>query len=502
MRVLFATSEIAGIYKRGGLGDVLYSLPVALSRLGVECALIMPFYASIKSDTVHCVGQMAVDFDGKRELVFVFEMFLADKSVPVYLIRHPILNEYNGKEMAATFAFFSACVVRLYLYAPQVIGGTFDIIHCHDWHTALIPLLLGENDKSEAKKTSGRLKRFGSRGKETMEARATKTILTIHNLMYVGETGTSIIHKTGIPKELFHMFKTPLGNAIKLLREGLDYVDIITTVSPSYAKEISSHARGHIGSVLAARRDKVIGILNGIDPAMWDPKTDTALTQNFDILTVWDGKSAVKRALQTALKLPTEHVPLFGFVGRIEPRQKGTELIRLAIPKLLQEKFQVVILGTGEKKEETLLSSLARKYPNVRFINTFDERLARRIYAGSDIMLVPSKFEPCGLTQMIAMRYGTIPLVRKTGGLGDSVKDGQTGFVFSGYTASALVEKMRQAITLFKKSRTAAAEAIENDRETPWSEMMVQVMREDFSWSASAKQYMEMYRKLVGKKIS
>jgi starch synthase len=496
MRVLFVTSEIAGIFKRGGLGDVLYSLPIALSRLGVECALIMPFYTTISSKDVICVGQMAVDFDGKRELVFVFEKQLADKSVPVYLIRHPILNDYNGKEMAERFAFFSACVVRLYLYAPQVMGGKFDIIHCHDWHTALVPLLLGENRKAvHGLSTPAR----GKVKATLLEAKGTKTILTIHNLIYNGETGISIIRKTGIPKNLFHIFKTPLGTAVKLLREGLDYVDIITTVSPSYAKEISSHAHGHIGQVLAARRDKVIGILNGIDPGMWDPKTDTALPKNYDILSVWDGKSAVKHALQSALQLPTEHVPLFGFVGRIEPRQKGTELIRLAVPKLTDQKFQLVILGTGEKKEEALLKGLERKYPNIRFINTFDERLARRIYAGSDVMLVPSKFEPCGLTQMIAMRYGTIPLVRKTGGLGDSVRDGETGFVFTGYTAAALAEKMKEAITLFKKSRTAAAEDIKNDKETPWSEMMVQVMREDFSWTASAKQYMELYKGLIGK---
>jgi starch synthase len=490
MRVLFVTSEVAGVFKKGGLGDVSYALPVALTRLGVEVAIALPYYALIKSDTVHCVGQMAVDFDGKRELVFVFKIMLPGHKVPVYMFRHPLLNEYQGDDMAATFAFFSACVVRLDLYAPEVMGGQFDVIHCHDWHTALVPLMLGEGDKTSNNDNESRKWMMGkkTRGNNRLESKAVKTVLTIHNLLYGGETGTKLIDKIGLPASLFHPYETPLGHAIKLLREGLDYVDIISTVSPTYAREISTRGKGRVGSVLHLRKDKVIGILNGIDTTIWDPKTDCALTSHYDILSVNQGKPKVKDALLASLKMPLLGVPLFGFVGRIEPRQKGTDLIRQAVPKLIKNSFQLIILGTGNPKEEKLLTQLSEKYPNVNFVNTFDERLARRIYAGCDAMLVPSLFEPCGLTQMIAMRYGTIPLVRKTGGLADSVIDRKTGFVFEKYTSGALLAKMNELIAIWK-----------NDKNI-WAKMVLNAMREDFSWRASAKKYLEMYEGLISNK--
>ncbi len=491
MRVLFVTSEMATIFKRGGLADVLYSLPVALAKLGVEASVVMPYYSAIKHIHSSCVGQMAVDWDGKRELVFIFTSEIKDRGVPVYLIRHPLLNNYESDDMPAVFAFFSKCVVRMATYASRAVGGDFDIIHCHDWHTALVPMMLGEDKKiSNPKSQVPNLK--------TIEAKTTKTILTIHNLMYAGETGVGIIRKICLPKSLFHIFKTPLGRAVKLLREGLDYADIISTVSPTYAKEISANTKGLIGSVLHARADRVVGILNGIDNSIWNPKTDRALPAAYDPLTAIEGKQKVKKALRRALHLSDTDVPLFGFVGRIEPRQKGTDIIRLAVRTLPKTAYQLVILGTGNGAEEKRLAALAEKNSHIIYMNTFDERLARRIYAGSDVMLVPSRFEPCGLTQMIAMRYGTIPLVRKTGGLADSVIDGETGFVFDRYSAPALAKKMREVIEYFAHTVHDGSQAEPYKKNGMfWNDMVIRVMREDFSWRTSAKKYLAMYERMI-----
>lgn len=483
MRVLFVTSECVPFFKKGGLGDVSYSLPVALSRLKIQMHIILPYYTSIKIKDVKCVGQLAVDYDGKRELVFVFKTHIPGTSVTVFLLRHPRLNEYAGKDIAITHAFFCQAIVRLYWYAPEVFGGPIDLVHCHDWHTALIPLLLGESDKIH-------------NGTKTIQSRAVKTLITIHNLLYQGETGIRLIHNLGVPAGIFHPFQTRLGVAIKLLREGLEYADMISTVSPTYAKEIMVNGfGGHVENLLKSRPEKVIGILNGIDQTLWDPQLDTALPVHYKQSDALTAKKKIKSYLQSALHLPVADVPLFGFVGRLEKRQKGIELIREAIEKLVhlrnlkylgeERDFQVVILGTGAESEVKQLIRLAETHPYVAFIHTFDERLARRIYAGSDFMLVPSKFEPCGLTQMIAMRYGTVPVVRKTGGLADSVVDGKTGYVFAQYAAAALATAMRGAIEFYLTKPKEHAS------------MVKRVMREDFSWKLSARKYKELYEKII-----
>jgi starch synthase len=474
MRVLFVTSEIATLYKRGGLADVSYSLPVALAARGVRMAIAMPYFEAVKSIRPICVGQMAIDFDRRRELVFIFRDVLPGTKVPVYLFRHPLLNDYDHKGIEERFAFFSKAVAQLYLYAPKTLGGPYDILHCNDWHTALIPLLVGEKSK------------VGYRERETVQSSRAKTILTIHNLLYPGETGSSITLRLGFPKTLFHSFSTPLGRAIRLLTEGMEYADVVTTVSPTYASEIMRGYHGkNVRKVFKRRGDKIQGILNGIDQALWDPKTDVAIPVHYDARSVSASKREVKEQLQRALKLPSSDVPLFGFVGRFEKRQKGLDLIANAIKVLPPEGYQLALLGTGQKALVTQFTRLAAKHPNISFVNTFDERLARRIYAGSDVMLVPSKFEPCGLTQMIAMRYGTLPLVRKTGGLADSVTDGVTGFVFGAYTRSALAKKMQEVITLYK------------NRPSKFSSMIARAMKQDFSWKHQALNYIKLYKTIL-----
>lgn len=474
MKVLFVTSETATLYKRGGLADVSYALPVALSNAGINVSVVMPFYEGIAVKDVTCVGQLAIDYDRRRELVFIFRTLLPHSHVRVYLLRHPLLNAYDDDHISDRFAFFSKAVAQLSLYSEGVLGGPYDIIHCNDWHTALVPLLIGESSK------------VGYRERETIQSRKSKTILTVHNLLYQGETGFSITLKLGFPKTIFHPFMTPLGRAVRLMTEGFEYADKVTTVSPTYAKEIAAGVHGkRVVEVFKRRKDTMVGILNGLDTNLWDPKTDRSLSVHYDVRSVTTAKAQIKTQLQQAVRLPVSDVPLFGFVGRLEKRQKGLDLIARAILKLAAEDYQLVLLGTGQKSLVTLFSRLAQEHHNIAFVHTFDERLARRIYAGSDIMLVPSKFEPCGLTQMIAMRYGTLPLVRKTGGLADTVTDGKTGFVFRPYTSTALAGKMKEAISLYR----------ENPKR--FAAMVKTVMKVDFSWGHQVKEYVALYKNLL-----
>lgn len=474
MRVLYVTSEIAGLYKLGGLGDVSYSLPAALSARGVQVSVVLPYYERIKAPQAVCVGQMALDFDRRRELLFIFRHTLEGSTVPVYLIRHPKLNVYDGGAIAERFAFFSKAVAQLYLYSEETMGGPYDIIHCNDWHTALVPLLVGEAAHG------------AYRERATIQSTRAKTVLTIHNLLYQGETGLAVGLKLGLPKSVFHSFMTPLGRAVRFLQEGFEYADVVTTVSPTYAKEIMRGSHGkRVRETFVRRGDRIRGILNGIDPTLWNPRTDTFVPVKYTKRTVYAAKPKVKKLLRRAMRLPEADVPLFGFVGRFEPKQKGLDLIAYAVKRLPPEQYQLALLGTGNKSLVTLYRNLAAKYPNVSYTHTFDERLARRIYAGSDVMLVPSRFEPCGLTQMIAMRYGTLPLVRKTGGLADTVRDSSNGFVFNRYTRQALVTKMEDVINTY------------HNRSDHWHRMIGHAMRQDFSWKTQARKYVALYQRLL-----
>lgn len=473
MNVLFVTSECVPFFKLGGLGDVSYALPVALHKVKVHISIVLPYYEKMNVAHVRCVGQLAVDFDRRRELVFVFKTTLPGSTIPVYLFRHPLCNHYKTANMAESFAFFSKAVAQFYLYANELLGGPYDIVHCQDWHTALVPMLIGEERK------------VGTKTKTLASARV-RTVFTIHNHLYKGETGVMTILKLGLPKSLFHVYDTNLGSAIKLMREALEYADQITTVSPTYARELITSEHGdEINAVMKRRADKVVGILNGIDQDRWNPRNDTALLESYDAASVTSGKLKNKRALFSSFHVAESTGPLFGFVGRLEFRQKGLDLITKAIETLSTENFQLFILGQGSPKSQVKLTELMKHHPNVHFINSFDERLARRIYAGADVMLVPSKFEPCGLIQMIAMRYGTLPLVRKTGGLADSVVDGKTGFVFEKYRANALTAKMHEAIRVYLV------------HQEKWHKMVKAAMQQDFSWDASAKKYRSLYQKLI-----
>ena len=473
MHILFVTSEVAGIFKLGGLADVSLSLPLALGRAGVHVTIVLPFYRCIDVEGAHGVGELAVNYDGKRELVFIFSKRSAQKNVTLLLFRHPRLNDYHGDSIEETFAFFSSVISTFYLYSLTKSEIPIDVVHCHDWHTALVPLLIGESNKSM--------------GHETMQSKKIKTLFTIHNLLYQGVVDDGIIDRLNAPGELFHPLQGSRKGKISFLREGLEYADRVSTVSPTYAREIveMSH-HDAIGDVLRRRRNVVSGILNGIDTGIWNPESDAALPHRYDTKSVFTEKPLLKRMLQREIGLPQENVPLFSFVGRIEPRQKGIDIVIESFKKLARTiALQAVFLGTGDPKTVKSLRALARTYKKkIAFIHAFDEVLARRMYAGADAFLVPSKFEPCGLTQMIAMRYGTVPVVRATGGLADSVVDGVNGIVFGPYSAHALSEAILRVCALRESAPGS------------WKRLVAAGMHEDFSWDKSARAYISLYKKL------
>lgn len=478
MRVLFVTSEVAGLFKLGGLGDVSRSLPMALAKLGVKATIVLPYYKNIKIDKARGLGTLAVNYRGKQEIIFIFETQLPGDGVNVILLRHPLLDKYPKKQASAPFAFFTLGVVALVRQAKFITGANFDVVHCQDWHTSLVPLVLGENNKLTDQPP-------------TIQARANKTILTIHNLLYQGQSDAGIIEDLGLPRSIFHIFGEKKREYVNILREALEYADVISTVSPTYASEITTPEFGQgLDEVLRKRRRNLVGILNGIDVDFWNPAHDKFLPFNFDKRTVGEEKKKVKVKLQEELELPQVNLPIFGFVGRLEVRQKGIDILLKALKKLLPgQNMQCVILGNGGVEIYKEVESLAKKFnKNFVFRHEFNERLAHLIYGGADVLVVPSKFEPCGLTQMIAMRYGTLPLVRKTGGLDDSVDDGIDGFEFNKYLETELSGKMTEVAKIWR------------DKPQIWQKMVKKAMKKDFSWKRSAKIYLKLYKDLVAQK--
>jgi starch synthase len=462
MKILFVASEAFPLAKVGGLADVTSSLATALQDSGHQPYLILPKYGSIKTPVQDIQGKnVAVNFMGHHEQV-ALKMTRLKKRVPVYLVEN---DDYFGTEEIYTqdelkrFLLFSlsipAIISRLDLHP--------DIIHCHDWHTALVPLWL--------KKTKMEL----------------PCIFTIHNLAYQGpfdqrfflDSGLSSVWQEYIP------VNAPRPS-LNFMSQGILLADIVTTVSSSYASEILTPQYGEgLEQLLNYRRNELYGIVNGIDYDEYNPATDRYLERNYDS-TRTEGRVENKLALQRKSGLPqNSDVPLFGMVSRLD-EQKGIDLLLQAIgPFIGETKAQLVILGEGREHYHKLLTEAALKSPErLAIIIARDEQLARLIYAGSDIFLMPSRFEPCGLGQLIAMRYGAIPVVRHTGGLADTVKDvaeaNGNGFVFQDYTASEMLAAMKRAEASFY-------------HRVEWQDLMRRNMKLDFSWKASASKYEETY---------
>ncbi|MEK7554730.1 MAG: glycogen synthase [Patescibacteria group bacterium] len=439
MRVLFAASELTPIAKVGGLGDVIGALPKAEAKLGVEAEVVIPFYEVVRSGNWKPERMFSLD-----ERTAVWRTFIPNSTIPVYLIENdeflsqgPVYFEKTAfvgtQKEIDRFTFFSKTVATL------IDRGFFkpDIVHANDWHTGALVSML--------------------------EGKKVNTIFTIHNLANQGTAGGR-----------------------NLMAEGIRGADFITTVSPTYAKEILTSEYGEgLDEILRSRQKNLKGILNGIDYEFWNPAEDAFLFKQYTKETVREGKAENKKAVLQSFGLEGG-APLFGLVARLTS-QKGIDFITDSIP-LFFEKYDArfVCLGQGAPIYETALKRLAERFPDrvqVRF--GFNEELAHRIYAGSDFFLMPSRFEPCGLGQMIAMRYGTIPIVRSTGGLKDSVKQRKTGFVFKAASAKSFRSGLQTAMHVYEQN-------ISN-----FETMRIRAMEENFDFEVSAKAYIKLYRTLL-----
>ncbi len=460
-----AAAEAAPFAKVGGLADVVGSLPPALSGLGVDVRVIMPLYGSIsrrKYGLKKKIPRIVICAGGRDHIINVWEGRLPRTRVRAYFIEEPGYfgseEVYAKKNNAERFLFFSlAC-----LHALPHLKFRPDIIHCHDFHTALIPDLLKAHNFSWF--------------------RDTKTVFTIHNLNYQGASGLEVLSTGGLSAHaLKSLSRDARDGDINFMVQGILGADAVTTVSETYAREITTRVYGaHLDNIMRRRRDDLTGIVNGIDTDFFDPAKDKFIKKNYSPKS-FKGKIADKLYLQKKLGLPVDpKIPIAGLVSRLV-EQKGTDLID---EKVVSLDCQFVVLGTGKQPYEDSLKKLAKKYPSkVSAQITFNLRLAQEIYAGADIFLMPSRFEPCGLGQMIAMRYGTVPVARATGGLADTINK-NTGFLFKKFTSGAL----RQAL--------ASALHVYYHKPRQWRKMQINGMRKDFSWDNSARKYLSLYRKL------
>ena len=454
MKILFAVWELDPFIKVGGLGDVAASLPRALSALGVDIRIVVPFYKALKlgRSRKKLVKHFTVKYADKLEKVEVYEAAHPTSKVPVYLLKH---NKYlDAPKFPDTYAFFDKSIVTM--IAENHLSWIPEIIHCNDVHTALIPLLLKESKMS------------------------TKTMLTIHNLTYQGRTSLDILAKIGLEKNKCQVVQWEAqAKKINFLLEGITHADIITTVSPTYAKEILTEEYGAgLEEVLRAKEGRIFGVLNGID----DHRRETVQKYSWQ-----EEKKLSKQYLQKKLGLKVdESIPLLAFIGRFDPKQKGIDILHKMLRTIDLSGYEFIILGKGDLEWEERFQWLDTFYPkNVACEFIFNDVFAHQMYAASDFIVIPSKFEPCGLIQMIAMSYGTIPIAHRTGGLIDSIKNGHSGFLFNNYSAETLRETVEKATYIWRHEKKQYHEIVENALST------------DFSWDKSAKEYLRLYGKLI-----
>ncbi|HEY6872864.1 MAG TPA: glycogen synthase GlgA [Geobacteraceae bacterium] len=481
MKILFVASEVTPFAKTGGLADVAGSLPKELKRMGHDVRIILPFYSCVAqggfavSDSGQAIG---VRLGTATETGVVRQTDL--DGIPVYLLengkffrRDFLYGTPDGDypDNPQRFAFFCRGVLEFL----RQTDFRPDVLHCHDWQTALVPILLRHEYGDDP----------------LFAARA--VLFTIHNLAYQGLFPQDALEEMGLDPSYFTIDRLEYYGSINLMKGAILTADLVTTVSESYCREIRTPELGcGLEGVLDVRRDDLFGILNGLDYAEWDPATDGDIASTFTAESL-EGKAADKLGLQRLLGLEqSAEIPLVGLVSRLSA-QKGFDLIAELLPKLAKAKLQLVILGTGEEKFVRLLTGAAgQKTKNISFNFGFDTSLAHRIYAGCDIFLMPSHYEPCGLGQLIALRYGTVPVVRKTGGLADTVLDPHesrepTGFSFTEYTSAALWKTIKRALLAWKN----------RDR---WGKIVRRGMLLDFSWHHSAQSYEVLYRRAIEKK--
>jgi starch synthase len=467
-RILMITSEAAPFAKTGGLADVLGALPPALAKLGEEVAVVMPRYGGASLD-----GSTRIS-DGMRVSVgpdvFTVAIDQVEREGVRYLfVDCPPLYARAGIYSEDGVAYVDNHIrFALLNQAALEIGRSIfrpDIFHAHDWPGGLLAPYLRENHGSDP------------------DFMGVKTIITIHNLGYQGNFPAAAIDDLGLSPALFHPNGLEFWGELSFLKAGIVWSDAITTVSPTYAREIQTLEYGHgLDGVLRERAAKITGILNGVDYGEWSPDTDPHLRYRYSAHDL-SGKRLAKRALLEEVGLPLNDTrPLIGIVSRFAG-QKGFDLLEEIAPELATMNFAMAVLGSGEAPIEEMFRTMAESYPEKFAVQVgYDEGLAHRIEAGADMFLMPSRYEPCGLSQMYSLRYGTVPIVRATGGLEDTV-DELTGFKFTEYTPEALLEAMREALAAW------------SDR-PGWLERMRRGMAKDFSWDAAAVQYQRLYRSL------
>jgi starch synthase len=473
MKVLFVVWELVPFFQVGGLGDVAKSLPRNLFAQGVDVRVILPFYKALElhNQQKKEVKKFNVTYDGEKQKVTVFQINFLDENIPVYIIKNEKWLDVPSRD---TFAFYNLCIYEI--LKNNYLSWTPEIVHCHDHHAGLIPLLIKHNHL-----------KF-------------KTLLTIHNLNHQGKYSLDIIKRTGMDHSQCRVIQWEAKKKqINFLLEGIIHADLVNAVSPTYAKEILTEEYGSgLDEIIRNEGQKISGILNGIDNDSRDPIKDKNIDYHYGfkkpdenypykIYSPIEGKKLNKSFLQKKLGFTvSDEIPLIGFIGRFESNQKGLDIMHKMIRRVNLQKFQFVILGQGEVAWEDQFLWLARFYKkNVAYISIFDKKVASQIYAGADFLLVPSKFEPCGLIQMIAMRYGTLPIARATGGLKDSIEDGVDGFLFKKYSSFELEKTMKKAVGIWK-----------NDKKYI-NDMIIKTMKKDFSWDKSAKEYIELYKKLI-----
>lgn len=472
MKILFVASEGAPYSKTGGLADVIDGLPRALQALGHEVVVFLPRYHGnkirstlVSSVTTPLAGALrfpAIAEGAARDGVRYF--FLDD---PEFFDRPGLYGDKNGDypDNAERFAEFSRvaieCMKRVWL--P-------DLVHCHDWQTALVGVLLRTQYAKDP------------------VVRSLPVVLTIHNLAYQGVFPQAILQRVGLPDRLFTIDAFEFYGKVNFLKGGLMFSDYLTTVSRRYAKEIQTPEYGAgLDGVIRNRAERLVGILNGVDYSTWSPEADKLIAANYSVNDL-SGKAICKKDLLATFRLPEENLgrPVIGIVSRFVD-QKGFDLLAEIADELLKEDLAITALGNGTPEYEGLFRRLAKKYPTRIGVKIgYDNELAHKIEAGADVFLMPSRFEPCGLNQIYSLRYGTVPVVRATGGLDDTVQkfvsstQQGTGFKFESYTGSALLECIRTALKVLRD-------------EQAWRVLQANGMKKDYSWKASASAYVTLY---------
>ena len=476
MKVLFIASEATPFVKTGGLGDVIGSLPIQMAKEEIDIRVILPFYRDIPDQykkAAEPIANCTIKIGWREQQATILK--LEHSGVLFYFIDQPYYFDRSGLygyyDDGERFSFFAQAALEII----EKIDFIPDVLHLHDWHTALIPMYL-----KDFYQTQGRLEKL-------------KTIFTIHNLAYQGNFSPEMIEDVlGLGWDYFTEEKLEFHGSVNMMKGGILYADAVTTVSETYALEIQSPERGEgLHNILKENSIKLCGIVNGIDYESYNPNKDTALCARYQEGAAGEWRAKNKKWLWEKFKFSgSPNSPLIGMVSRIA-KEKGFDLVCEAMPDIIASGAKLIILGVGDQKYEERLRQIAEENPGSLVVVTeFNDQLARNIYGGSDIFFMPSVFEPCGISQMIAMRYGSIPFVRKTGGLKDTVipydkaTGTGTGFSFDDLSRLDCLAAYKEVLATYQDKKA-------------WGDLIEQAMAKDFSWSESVKKYADLYQRVV-----